>query len=766
MNIYEIALILLAAAILYGVLALRDNRPARNVVLVLCIVPALFLALEGATETLTCDEMYMVREITDFSASSFHSWNLGNFHSSIAATGNIVNALRAVFSLNDLQAKVLVKTVHWLLGFLCLAGIFWTVNRRWVPRNLFREYSVIYFYSALLLPSNILSLKVANYDLLSMLLAIWGLILCFVGLENVKAWNSAPQTIDQVSKWRVFLCEILGADRGFTLFGIILITLAAQEKLIAAPILHLAFVLSALMRIRSRGRVDWWLPVQIGIGSVVALLTLLLTYGVVAIWRPPSQPSFDLAIALGPLASHVDIALRALGIGEAGLPMEITLMLATAALASMLIWRLRILRDQIATFLQFAFPVLLIAALAVGMIGFYKVSAYLHPVYPIPKGYFIPQDEMNGQIIHFLSLTRWQHLVNKTASAYSIFAMSFPSVFALVTVIVMGVCLLAKQPKVPESLLGFLLVGILSSLMSLVYVLTNTAVGTRYFNVWVFTEVLLLVTLGCNFLRALARPYFRIATVAAFCLGLLLEVLPFRPIFGAFWPWWANAAGLPTASVAEPGKMMPVWPGWGEEAMIAGRHLRKMAGSGQLPSSSFQLFTVYPGDWICSDPSIETHWVGTVPYRKLSFTENDYYVLNRAEVFQAGVLFPKDKRPLWTIDFRGVSQAWVFRGSDIKDVYYARGCPFFPVKGHVWLVHTPELQDMPSDGPLAPTASKLSIYEDSKLLGPAHSDYESILSLGNGRYRHWQGLLYFSTSDNSNPNTNGRDYQFRLEEIQ
>jgi len=55
--------------------------------------------------------------------------------------------------------------------------------------------------------------------------------------------------------------------------------------------------------------------------------------------------------------------------------------------------------------------------------------------------------------------------------------------------------------------------------------------------------------------------------------------------------------------------------------------------------------------------------------------------------------------------------------------------------------------------------SPLLIYENDRLLGPAHSTHVDIQHIGLGRYSHWRNMgLIFSTSDNTNPNTNGRAY--------
>jgi hypothetical protein len=63
------------------------------------------------------------------------------------------------------------------------------------------------------------------------------------------------------------------------------------------------------------------------------------------------------------------------------------------------------------------------------------------------------------------------------------------------------------------------------------------------------------------------------------------------------------------------------------------------------------------------------------------------------------------------------------------------------------------------------THSPVMVYEDTKPLGPAHSNFADISKLGNGRFSFWgrQGLR-FSTSDNSDPNTNGRSYWFVVPE--
>jgi hypothetical protein len=64
----------------------------------------------------------------------------------------------------------------------------------------------------------------------------------------------------------------------------------------------------------------------------------------------------------------------------------------------------------------------------------------------------------------------------------------------------------------------------------------------------------------------------------------------------------------------------------------------------------------------------------------------------------------------------------------------------------------------PSD--IAGGYSTLILLEDGKPLGPAHSAHADVRKLGNGRWSHWGArVVWFSTSDNTDPRTNGRQYK-------
>jgi hypothetical protein len=73
---------------------------------------------------------------------------------------------------------------------------------------------------------------------------------------------------------------------------------------------------------------------------------------------------------------------------------------------------------------------------------------------------------------------------------------------------------------------------------------------------------------------------------------------------------------------------------------------------------------------------------------------------------------------------------------------------------------TRSLDDVGDDSQIKGDArSPVMIYENGVPLGPGHGTFEVVSQLGAGRFAHWRGKgIVFSSSDNSNPNDNGRSY--------
>lgn len=85
--------------------------------------------------------------------------------------------------------------------------------------------------------------------------------------------------------------------------------------------------------------------------------------------------------------------------------------------------------------------------------------------------------------------------------------------------------------------------------------------------------------------------------------------------------------------------------------------------------------------------------------------------------------------------------------------------PFLEAGGVAYAAPTPDLADT-SDHPDTPRRSRLMLYEDGRMLGLAHTLHDDIRKYGNGRFSHWGAEIFFSASDGSDPNVNGRTYSF------
>lgn len=89
---------------------------------------------------------------------------------------------------------------------------------------------------------------------------------------------------------------------------------------------------------------------------------------------------------------------------------------------------------------------------------------------------------------------------------------------------------------------------------------------------------------------------------------------------------------------------------------------------------------------------------------------------------------------------------------------------FHADSGRAFYVPAPAVATIgPGDTTDAPEQSNVvAVYENGIPLGPPHALHEEIRRLGGGRFSHWGDTIYFSSSDGSNPNENGRAYEIAI----
>ena len=86
-----------------------------------------------------------------------------------------------------------------------------------------------------------------------------------------------------------------------------------------------------------------------------------------------------------------------------------------------------------------------------------------------------------------------------------------------------------------------------------------------------------------------------------------------------------------------------------------------------------------------------------------------------------------------------------------------------PSDGHAYYVEGHAAEVTTADPQNDSAASALIVLENGRALGPPHRAHADIVATGGGQFSHWsdgkKSVVYFSSSDNSDPRTNGRVYQ-------
>ena len=158
-------------------------------------------------------------------------------------------------------------------------------------------------------------------------------------------------------------------------------------------------------------------------------------------------------------------------------------------------------------------------------------------------------------------------------------------------------------------------------------------------------------------------------------------------------------------------------------------------------------------NWVVEEETIHS-W-----FRRHGFT--NVITLNASEEDPVAYHVVGTKRPY-------ASPAYDDRGARVERIVdLDRGTtvrlhgPFRQESGFAWQVRLPDLAHA-ADTVDAPRRSPVVLLEDGRALWLRHTLHEEIRTQGGGTYSHWGEHLILSTSDNSDPNSNGRSYEIAL----
>lgn len=654
LNLYEV-ITLVVALVMVAAYIVWFHKDWRILALLPVIGVALIISIDRTSQFLTTDEtftlidtIYTVPLSPDIEGTQ---WFKAKFRTSTVVFGALSMVRHRFFSGTDiLTVQFIMKCLHWLLGFVSLLPIHYMIARYFLKKPLLVSFTALFFPMSLLLPSSDLAFKMFNGDLLSMLWGVLALLMITVAYRDQN--------------------PLMG------LGAVVVAFLAAQEKLIASPVLLLCAgvyvtVVAKLNRRRWLGVVKGVL-VAFGVPLLIALIEVLI----LGVMRSGQNFTDYLVTAPEPFASWVWVILNSssgpMTAGNLALPgVQITLItlfsavaVAIGAILLLLLERspLRIMTPLAAVWFEritlVLVPLMLIGAVAVTF-GFTDALAAQRSMGPLLDGYISPAD-FNGRFWYPGAVSHPQYLLLFTGYAYAqLYINAIPTVIWLLFAIVAAGLLLNWRPdRRPSFIMEAALLGLL--LVPLALALAQVqAVDRRYGNIFVYLMVLILIV---KMLTAVAhKERLRNVLTVIVIVGLFAEIWAFRPMLGAFRPVWLNfdetRNSLITLWHAD-----PVWIGYGEEAMLIGETVEADCASRDVePCTMWSLFV---GDWLVEDTELLqrrsrsnlTTW---------TYTSSDYYIYNRHAALDGWTI--PDVEPVIVLSQRGYIQANIYRGDHLAE---------------------------------------------------------------------------------------------------
>ena len=656
----ELVFLGIATLFVFGYSAVLFKSWRIGLVLALVSLPALFLALVFTSQFLMIDAIEKMEETTEMPYSALDSW-LSGYRTTYAFLALIMRYRSLVVpQLPNLYLQSLVKLLHWMIGFALLGWIHWLLDRHFVDRGSRTVFFLIYLYTALLLPTNATALKFYNYDLLSMLFAVLAILYIVLGLKHNNRWNA--------------------------LVGVVVATLAAQEKLVAAPVLILALIALAYIGANTGDRMralDWGL--RLPAWSLLGLLTTVgvgaISYGTVALTRTEPMPiSFGVSV-LGPAVSVNRLLSRFIFrvAGRGSLISYVqsiavdTLIISLAAAA--LLWAGKSLSEKsqlrLRSLLYDSALVLAGVVIVVGMLGTLTLTVYEAPARPIPAGFYVPASQFNGVTEYYGARTALGHTLAYVGSGYSDFMTAVPTICWIALLI--SLIASFRRRKAGSFIVSTALIAV-SLLMPLGYLASGIALNPRYLNIPLFMLILGIDLSLVNSLSRLTVSRQHYATFGVIVL-LVAELLPFSPILGPFRPVWDWFQYHPD-DVPQSGVLSGSWQGYGVEIAVASTmleyyclHPQNNDIASQIDCGSFTLYFSYPGRWLRESRMLDTAQTGLTPRSEI--TQQDLYLFSRRDIElsipygprdrQRGFHLPTSVEPLMRVEYMGLVDAWIFR---------------------------------------------------------------------------------------------------------
>ncbi|NLP03354.1 MAG: hypothetical protein GX089_12730 [Fibrobacter sp.] len=639
----------------------RRYSAFQAVIITFASLPACWLVLNSVTQVLTCDDSYLIYEIVNMPTGNLeYSWRKGAFHTSIALNGPILVALKAVMGFTQDILMVIAKAIHCFWG-IALISIISDKSHKWLaPESSRLLFYISAFNATMILPVVNLALHTINYDLLSMCLGVLAVLMLGEGLRSGKVKYYAG--------------------------SVIIASLAAQEKLIASPVLIICtFMLSVkltVVRGKLTGNIFSALKAAlISVASAVAVF--VVSHSIVIAFRKGDIPVDNLAAmifqpylsALWPLIRIINGRLN-LRNPSSSLEYYLFWILVLVLIVSIAVFSMlyryiagklhnntpALQTDRLVSSLRFLKAGLLVMITITGIAATFLITPRVYPLIPVPEGFYKPQITFNGVSFSYGAKTIAGHTAASVAWACATFVNAFPSVILLGLLIFWSVSTTRKRNSVNNANRVYVdLLAIASMAAILLFGVFQIPLLPRYINLLL---CMFLIAGIIDIASLKSRPAIQKFAVIAGFLLLLIEVLPFSPVPVTFRPLWSNMSEDFNNSPAY-GQVPPWCTGWGEEVILAGKKIVREYQNECGAENRIRIFHNYSGSWLRKPENVDLVFI-RYGFDDYSYDKCDFYIFSRSGTTFSFIPFPSEIKPLFTIHDRGVIKAWVFRAVDLK----------------------------------------------------------------------------------------------------
>ncbi len=671
MNIFEYNLFVacLITLFLYSYYILKGKNFKFSIFITIAFIPVLFFSISKSLSFLSVDATYyIISEATDLKNSYMGQWNLGCLRTTDVTIGTIFSILNLFidFSKNYNIPKMIAKGLHWYMGFISILFIHFLMDKYFFENENRRLNFILFMGLFLLFPANGMALTIFNYDLFSMLFGIIGIIYVCVLVKN--------------------------HDKKAGLLAIVIAMFATQEKLSASPILFISMLMYVYCSYQdSKIFYDPDFKKRLGvlilyasIAMGAALSVSLLSHLIVGLARGGSFPSlkglaYPLVKGTWPILGKLSIyqSLEAEPIFHVFVVLaELLGLVLVSEFMRFMTFRLKnkesahIVSDYFEAYNYKLILLVFVSTLIIGVIGnFFPPEIFIDPIIPVAPGNYQPP-AFNESIVHYGASSLTTHTLLYIMKCYAAFFDALPTVLVLLMIFTL---LFLKRGG--YSL--WFIIGVSTLATPLAYGLTLTPAGMRYLNI---PLLLFLVFLLYLFDKLMISRNLRKLIIFITLLAVFFEVIPFAPIHGAFRPIWLNYPDEFNRSNPVGRTRSGVWGGWGEEIMIAGKKIEKICFRKKENCNDIRLYYCLVGEWLDAKIPVK---IFPVRHDDLRFTENDYYIVDRSAFmygakehlkFETVQPCKRGKNGLnfdvvpseFTISYRGLVQAWIFRGDQLK----------------------------------------------------------------------------------------------------